>query len=96
MAQLHGVVAVLFCLFCVINASVLGWTWVTGNATINQPGRYGDTGNANTPGARERAIGWYDSSSQELWLFGGYGFGQDGSSQGTCPVYFLKEMQVQD
>ena len=54
------------------------WTWIAGSDTTNQPGVYGEKGNAshvNIPGAREGAVGWVDSLRQELWLFGGYGYG---------------------
>ena len=52
------------------------WTWMAGSHIINQPGVYGEKGNASTaniPGARYTAVGWYDSSTHELWLFGGQG-----------------------
>ncbi len=51
------------------------WTWMSGDNTINQTGRYGTKGigdAANKPGARNSAISWIDSSGN-LWLFGGYG-----------------------
>ena len=50
------------------------WTWMGGSNTINDPGVYGDQGDANPtnwPCSRAYAVGWYDSSTQELWLFGG-------------------------
>jgi len=40
------------------------WTWISGNDTENQPGVYGEKGNAsvnNYPGGRYGAVGWYDS-----------------------------------
>ena len=54
------------------------WTWISGSDTVNQPGVYGEQGvgnTANVPGARYGALGWYDSSTQELWLLGGVGYG---------------------
>jgi len=56
------------------------WTWISGSNTINQPGIYGVKGNASTtnvPGGRYGAVGWFDGSTQEFWLFGGYGYGSD-------------------
>lgn len=51
------------------------WLWISGSNTLNGSGVYGTLGTAaagNTPGARERASAWIDSSGN-LWLFGGYG-----------------------
>jgi len=61
------------------------WTWISGSDAANQPGIYGEKGNASTenvPGSRYGAVGWYDSLKEELWLFGGYGYG-NGSSTGA-------------
>ena len=43
------------------------WTWMSGSDTPNQPVDY----DANEPGSRSGASGFYDSSKQEFWLFGG-------------------------
>ena len=54
------------------------WTWISGSNTIKQPGFYGEKGNASTenvPGGRISAVVWYDSVREELWLFGGSGYG---------------------
>jgi len=62
------------------------WTWISGSNLTNQYGVYGEKGNAsanNFPGARYDAVGWYDSLSQELWMFGGLGLPTSGSS-GMC------------
>jgi len=51
---------------------------MAGNAGVYRPGVYGEKGNAspdNYPGARQGAVGWYDSLRQEFWLFGGLGCG---------------------
>lgn len=56
------------------------WTWVSGAKTISQVGVYGAKGIAalgNIPGGRSGAAGWKDASNN-LWLFGGYGFGSAG------------------
>ena len=58
------------------------WTWMSGSNTIDQRGVYGELG-VYTPGARQNAMGWYDSNTQELWLFGGNGFGTD-----ICAISF--------
>ena len=53
------------------------WTWMSGSITQNNLGIYGETGRPNRnniPGGRRYANGWFDCSSQELWLFGGYGY----------------------
>jgi N-acetylneuraminic acid mutarotase len=56
------------------------WTWVSGAATIDQPGVYGTLGvpsSENTPGALANGFTWTDSSGN-LWLFGGSGFDASG------------------
>ncbi len=65
-------------------AATSAWAWVSGSSTFNGTGVYGTQGVAaagNTPGARESAAAWTDSSGN-LWLFGGYG-----SSAGTFGAY---------
>ena len=60
------------------------WTWMSGVNATNKPGVSGEKGShsaAYYPGAREKAIVWYDSSTQTLWLFGGYGYAK--TSRGT-------------
>jgi len=57
------------------------WTWISGNNTIDQFGIYGTQGissSNNIPGSRYSSISWIDSSNNNLWLFGGYGFKDDG------------------
>jgi hypothetical protein len=57
------------------------WTWESGNDTINSIGYYGTKGVAsalNVPGAREFPSQWVDHSGN-LWLFGGAGYGNNGS-----------------
>lgn len=49
------------------------WTWVSGSNTFNPPG------SNNTPGGRGECVSWIDSDGN-LWFFGGYGFGSDGST----------------
>lgn len=56
------------------------WTWFKGAQTGNQLGKYGTQGvaaAANTPGARDKAVTWTDSTGN-LWLFGGYGYDSAG------------------
>ena len=55
--------------------SPVGWSWMSGSSIVDQPGIYGTLGSAapgNTPGARQQAASWTDSSG-DFWLFGGYG-----------------------
>jgi N-acetylneuraminic acid mutarotase len=52
------------------------WTWISGNNLRNQEGIYGTQGvpaAGNIPGARYFSISWIDSSNN-LWLFGGWGY----------------------
>ena len=63
------------------------WTWISGSNTIEQPGIYGTKGTADTknvPGARGGALGWYDSTGDEFWLFGG--------SSGKLCRFFVSEL----
>jgi hypothetical protein len=53
------------------------WTWISGDSTVNKPGAYGTKGvaaSSNKPGGRHGGISWIDSTDN-LWLFGGYGTG---------------------
>ena len=56
------------------------WTWMTGNSTSNSlVGTYGTLGVAaagNTPGSRQVSATW-TSTTGDLWLFGGYGYGSN-------------------
>lgn len=69
------------------NTATEEWTWVFGSNVTNHvvgafPGVYGTKGvpaSANSPGSRDAAIGWTDSSGN-LWLFGGYGIDTTGAS----------------
>jgi len=54
------------------------WTWVSGSNTRNQNGTYSDPTPANNvPGSRRFAVKWIDASDN-LWLFGGYGYPASG------------------
>ncbi|HMU45159.1 MAG TPA: kelch repeat-containing protein [Chitinophagaceae bacterium] len=58
------------------------WTWVKGDDIANVLGIYGNKGVAsinNKPGARVEAVSWKDNSNN-LWLFGGDGFPNSGST----------------
>lgn len=62
------------------NTSTSQWTWVKGDSTFNERGRYGSLGvptNTNNPGARNNGISWVDASGN-LWLFGGFGLASSG------------------
>jgi len=76
------------------------WTWVSGANLANQNGVYTAqaTSNANLnasatnmPGSRWGALGWIDSSNN-LWLFGGFGYG----SVATHPTGFLNDVWEYD
>ena len=57
------------------------WTWVSGGNTANAIGLYGSQGVASVstqPGARQAASAWTGTSSGNLWLFGGVGYGSTG------------------
>jgi len=59
------------------NFDGFSWTWISGSNQYNQSGNYGTLGtpsSSNIPGARYGSTGWIDSNNN-LWLFGGYGFG---------------------
>lgn len=58
------------------------WTWVSGNSLVNILGYYGPKGQPSSsyrPGARHGSISWSDSQGG-LWMFGGYGYKGNGSS----------------
>jgi N-acetylneuraminic acid mutarotase len=67
------------------NLSAQDWTWVAGSNTVGcngcaSGGLYGVLNTptaATTPGGRNSANGWIDSSGN-LWLFGGYGSASTG------------------
>jgi N-acetylneuraminic acid mutarotase len=57
------------------------WAWMAGSQAVNQIGVYGTMGTSalnNTPGGRQEAATWTDSSG-DLWLFGGYGEDSNGT-----------------
>ena len=61
------------------------WTWVSGNNTGGILPDYGTLGTAstsNTPGGRDSAVGWTDSSGN-LWLFGGFDYDTTTGANGT-------------
>jgi len=65
---------------------------MSGNKTMNLPGVYGEKGKAsinNYPGARYGGIGWVDTSTHTLWLFGGYGYGISTTTIGKLFIYLF-------
>ncbi len=59
------------------NPATNEWTWVKGDNTVYESGRYGTQGvpaDENNPGGRHFAGGWLGADGK-LWLFGGYGSG---------------------
>jgi N-acetylneuraminic acid mutarotase len=70
----------LACLCPSVDAQTNAWAWIGGSNTLGtnggQSGIYGTLGTpavGNTPGARNGAANWTDSSGN-FWLFGGYGY----------------------
>jgi hypothetical protein len=62
------------------NPATREWTWVSGSSGLGSIGFYGTQGVAsasNSPGARDKAVSWIDSSG-DLWLFGGTGIDSQG------------------
>jgi len=61
------------------------WTWVSGTTTGGVVPDYGTQGVAsvsNTPGGRDSAVGWADSSGN-LWLIGGFDYDSASGANGT-------------
>ena len=55
------------------------WTWMQGSNIAEQIGVYGQKGENNpnitaVPGSRIEAVGFFVSTTRELWLFGGRGY----------------------
>ena len=62
----------------------VNWTWVAGSDELNQFGIYGVKGvtsESSYPGARFGSTTWFDSLNN-LYLFGGYGYGKSGDYEG--------------
>ena len=75
-ALLLGVVFDL-CAFYVHADDGVQWAWLGGSFYNDRLGVYGERGIpsiTNKPGARSEAVGWYDSTNGELWVFGGVGY----------------------
>lgn len=67
------------------NPSTKEWTWVSGSNAGGVLPIYGTQGTAsasNTPGGRDSAVGWTDSSGN-LWLFGGFDYDTTTGANGT-------------
>jgi len=50
------------------------WTWISSNNEVDQPGS-GEKANASTeavPPLLLLPVGWFDGSTHEFWLFGGF------------------------
>jgi hypothetical protein len=65
------------------------WTLISGTTTANQNGAYpasvGTGGAAFTPGGRQTAVLWVDSTGK-IWLFGGFGLDSKGTSGGPGQI----------
>jgi N-acetylneuraminic acid mutarotase len=65
------------------NPTIKEWTWVSGSNSGGVVPVYGTQGVAsasNTPGGRDSAVGWADSSGN-LWLFGGFDYDGGATNQ---------------
>ena len=52
------------------------WAWMGGSLTpLGVYGQQGVPSPSNMLSARYRAAIWYESSTRELWVFGGFGLG---------------------
>jgi len=52
------------------------WTWISGSNAVNDQGVYGEKNVPSTdycPESRSNFAAWYDSKTQEFWIFGGLG-----------------------
>ena len=70
------------------------WTWMGGSQGA-APGVYGPLGIANStysPGWRHLTGFFYDYVSQELWMFGGYGYSTN-ATQGTPVSAYLTRLR---
>ncbi|MDD3266490.1 MAG: Ig-like domain-containing protein [Burkholderiales bacterium] len=65
------------------NPNTNEWTWMSGSNLVDSTGVYGTKGIANAanfPPGREMPTDWVDNSGN-LWLFGGWGYGKNGSTK---------------
>lgn len=67
-------------------ACAVQWTWLTGSNTAGAPGVSSGTTPPITPGARDSAMAWSDSSGN-YWLFGGSGLDVNGTSGALSDVW---------
>ena len=88
-SSLLRIIILLLCLssyidFVKASNPPIQWAWMGGSLTpLGVYGQQGVPSTSNIPGARELAALWYDSSTQELWIFGGDGFGSTSLQQGA-------------
>ena len=68
------------------------WAWVSGANTNKQYPVYGTKGvpsTSNNPGSRVSPAGYYDSTTKELWIFGGRGYTTDGQQNGALSLCMM-------
>ena len=64
------------------DSSSLSWTKILGITKVNTKGIYGTLGvgaSTNRPGARREAMTWVDPNTNDLYMYGGYGYGKSGA-----------------
>lgn len=72
------------------------WIWISGNDTINIPGRYGNKGessNENYPSSRFSSVSWL-YNEDILYLFGGFGYGKDDKSFGMNYLLIIFKLNI--
>lgn len=78
------------------NTTTGQWAWMSGSKLSGADGTYGTEGTAaaaNTPGARNVAVGWADTSGN-LYMFGGNGYDSVGTGGGSAYLNDLWKYNV--
>ncbi len=71
----------------------LSWIWEGGSKSISSPGVYEGRADTLYPGARDSAVVWQTSSS-EVWLFGGYGVDESLGSLGKLGDFWRFDLET--
>lgn len=68
------------------------WAWISGNSSVDVVSKYGVMGVAastNMPGSRSESKGWFDTTGNGLWIFGGRGYDNGTVSSGRLNDIWL-------